>query len=389
MRLNVGVVFGGKTVEHEVSIISALQMMENMNEFKYDPIPIYLSKENEFLYHEEMKKIDFFKDLDKVKKLAKRITLIKNNEKTELYIRRRKKLKRLCEVDILFLVVHGAGCEDGTISSLCELYNIPYVGSSILPSALNQNKWKQKALFSYHKIPIVPFVGFYDEDYYKEKDDIIKECEKLGFPLIVKPANLGSSVGIKKCKNIEELNQAIIEAMTYDSEIIVEKVIDNLIELNCSVLGNYNYYETSSIERVFQIDEILSYQDKYLRGSKSTKGMESTNRELPAKISDNLRQEIEKLSIKAAKIIGGSGVMRIDYLYDNKNKKLYLNEINTIPGSLAYYLWREKGKDYSSLIDDLINIALKSYRIKNSKIYSYESNLLALAPLSNYGKLRK
>lgn len=387
MRLNVGVIFGGKTVEHEVSIISALQMMENINDIRYNCIPIYLSKENEFLYHEEMKKIAFFKNLTNVKKQSQKITFYKNNNKTEVCLIKGRRLKHLCYIDLLFLVLHGAGVEDGTLSSLCELYNLPYVGSSVLTSAINQNKWKQKALLSYYNIPVVPFTGFYDEDYYSNQEKIISECEALGYPLIVKPANLGSSIGISKCVNREELNKAIIAAIDYDTEIVVEKVIDNLLELNCSVLGNYYHYEASAIERVFQIDEILSFEDKYLRGGKETKGIESTNRELPANISATLKQEIEDLSIKVAKIIGGSGVARIDYLYDEKNNQLYLNEINTIPGSLSFYLWKAKGKDYTSLIDDLIKIALKSYQIKNAKIYSYESNILALSNMK--GKLIK
>src|SRR5690554_2984856 len=209
-------------------------MIENMNEFKYNPFTIYLSKDNEFLYHDEMRKIKFFKELDKVNKVSKKVVFLKNKEKNEVYIKKGRKLKRLCELDIIFLIVHGPGCEDGTLSALFDILNIPYVGSSILSSALNQNKWKQKALFSYHKIPFVPFVGFYDEDYYIEQDRIIKECKELGFPLIVKPANLGSSVGINRCKNVDELKSAIITAIQYDTEIIVEKAIDNLIELNCS-----------------------------------------------------------------------------------------------------------------------------------------------------------
>ncbi|HEY8365376.1 MAG TPA: D-alanine--D-alanine ligase family protein [Haloplasmataceae bacterium] len=386
MRLNVGVVFGGKSVEHEVSIISALQMIENMNKLKYNPITIYLTKDNDFYYHEDMTDIKMFKNIDDLKKRAKKVIFHKQGNKLLLYSIKKRKIKKLYEIDVIFLVTHGTNCEDGTLSAFFELLNVPYVGSNILSSALNQNKWKAKALFKNNNIPVIPYYGFYDEEYYCHEEKIINKCEALGYPLIVKPATLGSSVGIKKCHNREDLKNAIIEAIQYDTEILVEKALIEPIELNCSVLGNYIKYETSLIERVFQEDEILSYDDKYLRG-KSSKGMVNTSREIPANISEELKKEIEELSCKAAKVIGASGVIRIDYLYDQKNKQVYLNEINTIPGSLSFYLWKDKGKEYYQLIDDLIDIAIRIYRIKNNKIYSYDSNLLALTPQLNKGKL--
>lgn len=388
MRLNVGVVFGGKSVEHEVSIISALQMIENMNKLKYNPLTIYLSKENDFYFHEDMSKIEFFKDLSHVKVVSKKIQFQKSHPSNEIYELKNNKLKKLFNVDLVFLVVHGTTCEDGTLSAYFELLDMPYVGSAILSSAINQNKWKMKQILECNDIPIVPYVGFYESDYYDDKKQIIKKCEEKGYPLIVKPASLGSSVGITKCYEKEGLIKAILTSLQYDVEVIVEKVILDLIELNCSLLGDYSSLEVSSVEQVFQKDEILSYQDKYLRGNtKNSKGMESTNRELPANISEDLRIEIETTAVKAIKVIGASGVSRIDFLYDKEAKKLYLNEINTIPGSLAFYLWVAKGKEYKTLIDDLIILALKKYRTKNTKIISYDSNLLSLPRNFNKGKI--
>ncbi|NLG82640.1 MAG: D-alanine--D-alanine ligase [Bacilli bacterium] len=385
MRINVGVLFGGKSVEHEVSIISAIQMMENMNKLKYQPIPIYLSKDNTFYYHEDMVDIEFFKNMENLKK-AKRVLIYPNQNKRELLMLAKNKLKKITDLDLIFLVVHGALCEDGTLSSFCELLNIPYVGSAVLPSALNQNKWKFKTLLKEYQVPLVPYFGFYEYEFYQDEKRIISECEKLGMPLIVKPATLGSSVGIKKCANKDELIEAIISSLQYDTEVIVEPVVQNLMELNCSVLGKPGDYQTSEIERVIQFDDILSYADKYLR-SKASKGIESTCRELPAQISPELKKQIAEISLKAAEILGISGVVRIDYLYDQVDDKLYLNEINTIPGSLAFYLWKAKGMSYSELIDKLIEIAFDNYRVKNSKIYSYDTNILALAPNLNSGKL--
>ncbi len=388
MRLNVGVVFGGKSVEHEVSIISALQMVENMNKLKYNPITIYLSKENEFYYHKDMNKIDFFKDLNRVKLVSKKILFQKNHPSNEIHEIKNNRLKKLYPIDLVFLLVHGTTSEDGTLSAFFELLDMPYVGSGILSSAINQNKWKMKQILENNNIQSVSYIGFYESDYYNNKEHIIRKCEEIGYPLIIKPASLGSSVGITKCYDREGLNKAIITSLQYDVEIVVEKVILDLLELNCSALGDYSNLEVSSIEQVFQKDEILSYQDKYLRGkTKNSKGMESTNRELPAKINEKLRLEIETTAVNAIKIIGGSGVSRIDFLYDKSEGKLYLNEINTIPGSLAFYLWAAKGKEYKTLIDDLIVLALNKYRTKNTKISSYDTNLLSLPKNFNKGKI--
>ncbi|QVK17799.1 D-alanine--D-alanine ligase [Mycoplasmatota bacterium] len=390
MRLNVGVVFGGKSVEHEVSIITALQMIEQMNQLKYNPITIYLSKENDFYYHENMKDIAFFKDLNQLNMVAKKVIFDKKNNRHQLLSISNKKIKKLFDIDLIFLVVHGSNCEDGTLSAYFEMLDIPYVGSSVLSSAINQNKWKMKELLAYNEIRGVPYYGFYESDFYENEVNIFENCEKIGYPLIVKPASLGSSVGIKKCFNREELHQAILDAVQYDTEVLVEKVIEDLVELNCSVLGECTNLEASVVERVIQQDDILSYQDKYLRGSnKNSKGMESTNRELPANISDALKEEIQKVAIKAVKVIGARGVLRIDFLYDDKNKILFLNEINTIPGSLAFYLWKAKGLKYKELIERLIKLALKTYRIKNSKLISYDTNLLSLPTNLNKGKFMK
>jgi len=390
LRLNVGVVFGGKSVEHEVSIITALQMIEQMNLLKYNPIPLYLTKENDFYYDENMTDSNYFSDFKKVKEIAKKIVIRKKNNQHEILSLSGYKLKKLMNIDLIFLIVHGTTCEDGTLSAYFELLNIPYVGSSILSSAINQNKWKMKALLDYNHIPIVPYYGFYECDFYDDEIKVIEECEKLGYPLIVKPASLGSSVGINKCNDKDELHHGILTALQYDTEILVEKVVSNIIELNCSVLGDVSHLQASAVEKVFQQDEILSYQDKYLRGNRtSSKGMECTNRELPAKISESLTNEIQEMAKNAVKIVGASGVLRIDFLYDDESKILYLNEINTIPGSLAFYLWREKGLSYKELIDQLIKLALKTYRIKNTKIFSFETNILSIPRNFNKGKFLK
>ena len=367
MRLNVGVIFGGKSVEHEVSIISALQMMENMNRLLYNPIPIYLSKDNDYYNSENMYDIEYFKDLKEAIKDAKKIIFIKNDQKVELIEIQKKKIRKLEEIDMVFLVVHGQGCEDGTLAAYFDVLNVPYVGSSLLPSSLAQNKWKFKQLLEKNNISTTPYIGFYEDDFFLAEDKVLDDCEGIGYPLIVKPAHLGSSVGIKKVNDRESLHEAILEAIQYDTEVVVEKALEHIMELNCSVYGDNAIQQASVVERVLQTDEILSYQDKYLRGkAKSSKGIVSTSRELPAKISEDLTTEIQLTSKQVFKLIGASRVSIIDFLYETKENKLYVNEINTIPGSLSYYLWKNSGIEYKEFISKLIENGLIRYRINNT-----------------------
>ena len=201
----------------------------------------------------------------------------------------------------------------------------------------------------------------------------------MGYPVVVKPATLGSSVGITYVKDEKEIEDAIDTAISYDNKIIVEEAIENLTEVNCSVIGNYEYQKTSPIEEVMGLDEILSFTDKYLSNSKtkgSSKGMAQTSRIIPARISDKLTKEISETSKKVFRLLNLSGVCRIDYLIDSKTNDFYVNEPNTIPGSLSFYLWKEAGMSYTSLLDEIIQIAIKEYKNNSKKVKSFDSNIL-------------
>ena len=378
MKIKVGVIFGGETVEHEVSIISALQAIKNINEDKYEVVPIYIDKNRNWYTGMELLNIDNYKNSDFLFKNIIPITLCKF--KDEFWLLREKGLFKRVEdkIDIAFPIVHGANVEDGSIVGYLESIGIPYVGSGILGSAIGQDKVVMKQLMKSEGLPIVDYVWFYDYEYVNDEEKTINNISKLNFPVIVKPARLGSSVGISVAHNVDELKQSIVEAVKYDEKIVVEKVISDLIEVNASVLGNNEYAEVSALEEVMGIDEFLSYKDKYIGGKKGTKskGMANTNRVIPARISDKLSSEINELSLKVFRLFNLSGVVRIDYLVDNKNGKVYVNEPNIIPGSLSFYLWKEKGKDYKTLLDDLITLAIKNYKKKKKKIYSFESNIL-------------
>jgi D-alanine-D-alanine ligase len=377
MKLKIGVIFGGESVEHEVSIISAVQAMKHLDENKYEIIPIYITKEKDWYTGNVLKEIENYQDLDNLKRYAKKVVMY--NRKGVCVLQSQKGLKRIItEIDIVLPVVHGLNIEDGTLAGYLNLVGVPFVGSDVYASVLGQDKIFMKQIFEAEKMPITKYEWFFDSEYKDDPKSVMDKLSKLKMPLIVKPSKLGSSVGISKVKTEKELASAIEEAMQYDPKVVVEEVVENLIEVNCSVLGNYEYQQTSEIEEVMSSDEFLTYKDKYLGNAKGgkSKGMVSTNRRIPAKISDELRKDVRDLAKKAFRVLNSAGVCRIDFLIDSKKEKVYINEINTIPGSLSFYLWEPIGKNYTTLLDDLITLAIKDYKKKCKMVSSFETNIL-------------
>lgn len=379
MKIKVGIIFGGQTVEHEVSIISALQAIENIDKEKYDVVPIYISKDRTWYTGHPLLDIDIYKDFESVKRYAKKVVLCKKDNTFVLQKIDGPFKKVVDTVDVILPVVHGNNVEDGTLAGYLDTIGIPYASSHVLGASLGQDKVAMKQIMASENIPIVDYTWFYDNEYLEEKEKILKNVKKIGYPVVVKPATLGSSVGITFVKDENKIEEAIDEAISYDNKIVVEKAVDNLLEVNDSVLGYYEYQRVSPIEEVMGEDEILSFQDKYLGGSKTkgqSKGMASTSRIIPARISDKLTNEIKECSKKVFRLMNFSGVVRIDYLIDSKTEKFYVNEPNTIPGSLSFYLWKEAGMKYSELLDEMIQIAIKEYKNKSKKTKVFESNIL-------------
>ena len=385
MKIKVGVIFGGETVEHEVSVITAVQAMEHINQDKYEIVPIYISKNRIWYTSPMLMDIEVYKDFNDLKRYAKQVVLTKIGDK--FYLQNTKGLfkRNITDIDIAFPIVHGNNVEDGTLQGYLDSVGIPYVGSKVLGSALGQDKVVMKQVFKDMGLPIVDYTWFFDSEYADDCEKIFTNVKKLGYPVIVKPATLGSSVGITFVKEEKDLANAIEEAMKYDVKVVVEKAVKNLVEVNCSVLGNYSYQEASVIEEVTSDDEFLTFADKYIGGSKGklkgpSKGMASASRIIPARISKELETNIKETSKQAFKALNLGGVCRIDYLIDKKTNKYYINEPNTIPGSLAFYLWEKTNKKYEDLLDEMITLCIKDYKNRHKKIYSFESNIL-----SNYG----
>lgn len=381
MKIKLGVMFGGETVEHEVSIISALQAMRNLNRDKYDVIPIYISKDRILYTGSILTEIDTFKDFESNKKNVKEVSLYKKGSSYFLQNTNGLIRKDITEVDVVIPIVHGNNVEDGTLAGFLDTIGIPYVGPHVLGAALGQDKVVMKQVMGSSGIPIVDYTWFFDNEYLDDKTKVLKDIKKLGYPVVVKPATLGSSVGITFVKKEADIEKAIEEAIAYDNKIIVEKAVENLVEVNASVLGNYENQKVSPLEEVMGLDEILSYADKYLSNSKTkgtgSKGMASTSRIIPARISKELTKKIQDTSKEVFKLLNLSGVCRIDYLIDKKTEKFYVNEPNTIPGSLSFYLWKEANVEYKELLDEMISIAIKEYKNKSKKTMSFESNILA------------
>jgi len=392
MKLNVGVFFGGVSCEHEISCLSANQVMHALNKDKYNIIPIYISKESDFYTGDDLFDLKNYSYLDKLCSSLKKISLYKDGNM--VYAKAINSLIPSKErIDVAFLVMHGTNGEDGAIQGMMEMLKLPYTSSDVLGSAIGQDKAIMKEIFKAEDIPMVPFFYFYSHEIDKEKANIISKAKEIGYPLICKPANLGSSVGIEVIHKESELLEKIKECAKYDFKLVIEKMIEELKEVNISVMGTIFNSEVSAIEEVLKNDELLSYKDKYLGGSKSSKtkmptkavkgskGMASTSRIVPARISETQKNQIEENALKAFKVLNASGAVRIDFMIDKKTDKVYVNEINSIPGSLAFYLWKEVGIEFDQECDKLIENALLRYRQKEKKTYSFATNIL-----KNYGR---
>jgi D-alanine-D-alanine ligase len=378
MKLKIGVLFGGTSVEHEVSIISAAQAMAALDREKYEVVPVYLSKNHMLFAGDKLMEMETYRDLDKLEKTMTQVSLICKGNKYYLNPVHASLFAKPIEVDLMIPVVHGTHCEDGTVQGLFETIGIPYAGCDVIAAAVGQDKVVMKHILQNSGIPIVPWFWFYRYDFEKNSEDYLQRAGELGYPIVVKPANLGSSVGITIAKNEAELSDAIKEAARYDVKIVLEKAITELREVNCSVLGFDSESRASVLEEVRKSDEILSYENKYIAGSKgSSKGMASAARIVPAPLSDALRDEILQLALNTFKVLGASGVSRIDFLLDAATNQVYVNEINTIPGSLAFYLWEASGVDFSELMDILVKQAIDRQRLREKMIFSYDTNLLA------------
>ncbi len=381
MKTNLAVFFGCRSVEHEVSIISAVQAMRAINREKYEVIPVYVTKSGEMVTGEELLKIENYRDLPALLKAARPVTVVRENG--GVYMKEQSggvfSRKKAVRLDLAFPVVHGTNCEDGTMAGYFEFLGLPYIGCDILSAAVGMDKAVFKDVLKSAGLPVLDCVTFRAREYLTDRKGITaKITEKIGFPLIIKPINLGSSVGISKVETAAELDSAITLAASFAEDILAEHAVSALREINCSVLGDADDCTASVCEEPFMHDKILSYADKYTSGSKGgSKGMASLSRQIPADLPEEKAEEIRRLSCEIFKAIGANGVVRIDYLLDTETGKVYANEINTIPGSLAFYLWEATGLKYTDMIDRLAELAFKRERARENLTFTIDTNILS------------
>ncbi|MBR3900457.1 MAG: D-alanine--D-alanine ligase [Ruminococcus sp.] len=385
MKINLAVLFGGRSVEHEVSVISAVQAMASMNKEKYNIIPVYMTKKSEFYTGEKLMDINNYKDIPALLKECTECVFVRSEGKVQLIRQKMKKFgsNLISDIDIAFPVVHGTNVEDGALQGYLQTLDLPYVGCDVLASAVGMDKYVMKILLKEAGFPVLDCCRFaaFDLDRIEECADEVEK--KFGYPVIVKPINLGSSVGISKAKDRSGLIKSMEDAFAFSDRILVEPAVVQLKEINCSVLGDSESAEASVCEEPVQAsdEDILSFEQKYVGGggkSGGSKGMASLKRKIPADISPEQEETIRTLAVDAFRSLGCNGVTRIDFMIDMATDKIYINEINTIPGSLAFYLWEPKGVKYPELLERMIQLALKRHRQAAKINYTFDSNILSM-----------
>lgn len=382
MRTNVAVFFGGRSVEHEISVISASQAMHAINREKYNVIPVYISKQGKWYTGEKLFDIANYRDMNTLVKNCEEVFMRPEFGNYNLY-RAKTKLfgsNIYAAIDVVIPALHGTNGEDGIFEGVLETIGIPYAGCNTVSSANGMDKITMKMILKECGIPVVDYVWFTDKQWYKQKDALIEKIEsQIGYPVIVKPANLGSSVGISRATNRESLIESIETAEKYSTRIIVEDMVENLKEINCSVLGDCDDYQTSTLEEPIKTGEFLSYEDKYMGGTKSAKGMQASQKRIPADLSKELTERIQFLAGETFRVLSCHGVSRVDFMVDDDTQNVYVNEINTIPGSLSFYLWEATGIPFDRLMDNLIQLALKRKREQSMKTTNFDQNIFSLS----------
>lgn len=384
MKTNIGVFFGGRSTEHEISVISASQAMHAINRDKYDVTPIYISKQGKYYTGDALFDVANYRDIPSL--IAKCTEVYMKPVYGDYNLYRSKPTGMfgskapVTTLDVVIPVLHGSNVEDGIFEGVLETIGIPYAGCDTLASANGMDKITMKMILSSCDIPVINYVWFTDKQWFAQREQLIEKIEtKIGYPVIVKPANLGSSVGIGRAANREQLIEKVEIAEKYSARIIVEHMVDNLKEINCSVLGDCDEYESSVLEEPIKSAEILSYEDKYMGGTKGAKGMQASQKRIPADLPQEMTDKIRYLAGETFRVLSCHGVSRIDFIVDDDTNEIFVNEINTIPGSLSFYLWEATGLPFDKLMDRLVHLALKRKREQGQKAVSYDQNIFSLS----------
>lgn len=380
-KLKVAVLFGGRSPEHEVSIITGIQVMNALDKNKYDVLPVYIAKDGRWVKGNATFYLpETFRNLDTAVSNKKSL-LISSNPNTKGLIQEPRAVslsKSLTSegIDVFFPTFHGRYGEDGAVQGLFEISGIPYAGCDVETSAIGMDKVVSKRIAKSVGVPVLKDIWFNKGDWVKNRLSLLaKVIKDINLPVFVKPARLGSSIGVSKAQSQEELENALDVAFFYDTKVMIEESLENAKEVNISILGN-NPYEVSVCEQPVSSGEILSFEDKYVSKSGSSKGMASSKRIIPAPIKPSTKSKIEDYAKRFFAEVGGQGIARADFLVSKDERLIYFNEINTMPGSVAFYLWKETGMSFDKLVDKLIELAIKRNDENKKLITTFKSNIL-------------
>lgn len=376
-KTTVAVIFGGRSVEHDVSIVTGHQIMQAFDKERYEVVPVYIDREGRWFTGEPLLDLKNYADEVVSYKGVQSVVLSPNVQHHGLIVNPlsgRFSKSEVLRLDVAFPAVHGSHGEDGTLQGLFELADIPYAGCGVLASAVANDKILTKDVLRQYSIPVVEDVSFRRADWLDNPEQIVTRIkEELGFPVFVKPATLGSSIGVARAHDETILRIAIDVAANFDRRILVEKAVTDGVEINCSVIGIGSDIQASVLEQPVSWEEFLTFEEKYLRGSE---GMKSAERIIPAPLSPELTRCIQQHAISAFKALDGRGIARIDFLVRPGENRVYLNEINTLPGSLSFYLWQETGISQGELVHRLVEIARAAQAEKRRNTYNYQTSLV-------------
>ncbi|MBD3266747.1 D-alanine--D-alanine ligase, partial [bacterium] len=349
-KIQVAVLFGGRSTEHEISIITALQILDAFDATRFDAFPVYVDQDGYWFLGEALRQRDFYIPAGEKKDKLQRVQLTCDPEPQLVAFPKKagllSKPKQIAyPVDVFFPAFHGTYGEDGCIQGILEFIGVPYTGCGPRAASIGMNKFTCKMLLGGQDIPVLPDLLLIRNDWDPQKSDVLADeiLHSLSLPLIVKPCNLGSSVAVSSATTKDELMISLAGAFAFDHQIIVEPLLEDFYELNISVFHG-NPPRLSAIERPKREEDVLTYEQKYLQGNNkktgADQGMASMQRDIePADVPEEIKQQVKDCAIKAFRLLDARGVVRFDYLVDKKSGNVYFNEINTLPGSLAYYLW--------------------------------------------------
>lgn len=389
---NIGVFFGSRNTEHDISIITAQLIISGLKGLGYNVIPIYISQKGKWMLGDELASLKTFTENEKV--------FLKNNKFSQYFLdlensvgkivfQKKDLFAKSIEIDLAFPAFHGAFGEDGTIQGLFEMFNIPYVGCDVSSSAIAMDKALTKNMFKANLIPTTKFIEFYKHDWLQKKDEIINKIKNLEWPVFVKPVHGGSSIGISKIKDhdLKDLENKIDVALYYDNKALVEVGVANLMDVTCCVIGNDDLEASWLQESVFSSD-LFDFEEKYLKDGGSQLGKSESGLVVPARLDAGTTKKIQKMAKEVYKTLGCSGIARVDFLYNKLTKELFANEVNPLPGTVYHHLWKASGLELEPLLEKLIKYAEQKHNRKKELTHVFESSFLTSLKSSKLGSAK-